>query len=152
MKAGKKQIAHLFIELGIMLEILGENPFKSRAYKNAARTIERLPDDLEEMTCSGELIKVEGIGPAITKKIATIIETGSLPKLDEVKAIIPPGLFPMLQIPELTPRKINLLWKKLGITTVAELERACREYRLAELRGFSEESQERILGHIRRED
>lgn len=150
MKAEKKQIANMFQELGILLEILGENPFKIRAYENAAKIIERLPDDLEVLTRRGELTKIDGIGPAIGKKIATIIETGRLPKLDEVRATIPPGLIPMLEIPELSPRKINLLWKKLGITTVAELKDACRDNRLAELRGFDAENQREILNYLER--
>jgi len=131
-----------------MLGISGENPFKIRAYENAAKIIEGLPDDLEELVSTGELIEIEGIGPAIVKKITAIIKTGNLPKLDELKATIPPGLIRMLEIPELTPRKINLLWKKFGITTLEELEKACRENRVIELRGFSEESQEEILKYF----
>lgn len=151
MKAEKEQIANMFRELGSMLEILGENPFKIRAYENAAKIIENISDDLEELAQTGKLTEIEGIGPAISKKIASIIETGRLPKLDEVKASIPPGLIGMLEIPELTPRKANLLWKKLGITTVQELKDACRENRLAELRGFDAESQREILDYLENE-
>jgi DNA polymerase (family 10) len=151
MKAEKEQIANALRELGIMLEILGENPFKIRAYENAAKIIENISDDLKELARSGKLTKIEGIGPAISKKIATIVETGRLPKLDEVKSSIPSGLIQMLQIPQLTPRKINLLWKKLGITTVEKLKKACRDNRLAELHGFGAESQREILGYIESE-
>lgn len=114
MRVDKEKIARMLRELGIMLEILGENPFKIRAYEKAAKIFEELPDDLEKLARSGELIKIEGIGPAIAKKINAIIETGKLPKLDEVKSSIPPGLIRMLEIPGLTPLKINLLWKKIG--------------------------------------
>ncbi len=148
MKPDSKQISEMFRELGLMLEILGENPFKTRAYEHAAKIIEELPDDLEKLAHIGKLTDIEGIGQAIAKKIATIIETGSLPKLDEVQESIPPGLLEMLKIPELTPRKINLIWKKLGITTVEELEKACRENKLPELRGFNEGIQEEILRNI----
>ena len=151
MRADKEQIANMIGELGVMLGISGENPFKIRAYENAAKIVKTLPDDLEEFVSTGELIKIEGIGPAIAKKITAIIETGKLPKLDEVRSAIPSGLVEMLEIPQLTPRKINLLWKKLGITTVTELETACRENRLIELRGFSEESQREILGYLESE-
>jgi DNA polymerase (family 10) len=148
MKTDKTTVANMFRELGVMLEIKGENPFKIRAYENAAKIIEKLPENLEGLARSSDLIRIDGIGPAIAKKISTIIETGGLPKLDEVRASIPPELIRMLEIPGLTPHKINLLWKKLGITTVAELKDACRENRLAELRGFGEESQTEILKYF----
>lgn len=143
-----KQIAEMLRQLGMMLEILGENPFKFRSYDKAAEIIEKLQIDLEELSRSGKLINIEGIGPAISRKITTIIETGNLPKLDEAKKSIPLGLLEMLKIPEMTPRKINLVWKKLGITTMNELAKACRENRLAQQRGFGEESQREILKHI----
>lgn len=148
MKPTNKEIAEMFRELGMLLEILGENPFKIRAYLNAARVIEELPDGLAQLNRSGEIIPVEGIGPAISRKINTIIETGNLPKLDEVRKSIPPGLLEMLAIPGLTARKINAIWKKLGITTVNGLAQACRQNRLKDLRGFNEESQREILRHI----
>lgn len=138
----------MFRELGTLLEIMGENPFKSRAYENAARIIEKLQDDLEGLARSGDLLKIEGIGPAIVKKISAIIDTGSLPKLDEVRASIPPELIRMLGIPELTPQKINLLWKKLGITSLSELEKGCLQNRLMTLRGFSAEDQKNILRYF----
>lgn len=148
MKPDKFKIANTLRELGIMLEILGENPFKIRAYENAAKIIEKLPDDLEELARTEELIKIEGIGRAIAKKISTIIETGNLPKLDEVKGTIPHGVLAMLQIPELTPRRINLIWKKLGIASIDELKKACRENRLVDLRGFGEDDLQEILRRI----
>ena len=148
MRLDKLKVANILKELGIMLEISGENPFKIRAYENAAKIIEKLPDDLEELVYTRELIKIEGIGQAISKKIATIIETGNLPKLDEVKSSIPSGLLRMLDIPPLTPRKINLLWQKLGITTLEELKKACHENKVIGLRGFNKEDQEKMLNTI----
>jgi len=135
-------------QLGTTLEILGENPFKIRSYYNAAEIIENLQIDLQELSRSGKLTNIEGIGPAISKKITTIIETGNLPKLDEAKQSVPPGLLEMLKIPEMNPRRINLVWKKLGITKIDELAEACRKNRLAQLRGFSEEGQREILRYI----
>lgn len=148
MKTDKFKVANILKELGIMLEILGENPFKIRAYENAAEIIEKLPGDLEELVHTGKLIKIEGIGPAISKKITTIIETDNLPKLDEVKNSIPSGLLQMLSIPQLTPRKINLLWEKLGITTLEALKKACHENEVIRLRGFNKEDQQEILKTI----
>lgn len=143
-----KQIAEMLRQLGMMLEILGENHFKFRSYYKAAEIIEKLQINLEELSRSGELIKIEGIGPAISKKITTIIETGNLPKLDEVKKSIPSGLLEMLKIPGMNPRKINLVWKKLDITNIDELLAACQENRLSQLRGFGKESQREILRYV----
>ncbi|RKY46638.1 MAG: histidinol-phosphatase, partial [Candidatus Neomarinimicrobiota bacterium] len=120
-----EQIAEIFKELGAILELKGENPFKARAYYNAARIIEKLPAPMEEMINSGEIARIKGIGEAVIKKSKVLIETGQLPYYEKLKSSIPPGLLEMLKIPGLGPRKVRKLWQELGITNIGELEYAC---------------------------
>lgn len=146
----KKEIIKLLEEISIMLELKGENPFKSRAYQNAARAIETMSGDVFELVSNNEIDKVPGIGKAIADKLKTLITSGTLPYYDELKASIPEGLFEILQIPGLGPKKVKLIWEKLNITTIGELEYACTENRLRDLPNFGQKSQDNILLGIER--
>ena len=148
MKLDQKQIATILKEMAVLLELKGENPFKIRAYENASRVIEGLSEDLSELISSGRLIGIKGIGSGIAEKIRILAETGSLPDYDKLKSSIPSGLVEMLKIQGMGPKKIKAVWEKLGITTVGELEYACRENRLVDLPGFGLKSQEKILQGI----
>lgn len=144
----KKTVINILNEIGLLLELKGENPFKSRAYYNAARTIEVLDDDIEKLIKEDRLKDVKGIGDALNKKITELITTGRLEYYDNLKASIPEGLIEMLKIPGLGPKKIKTLYDKLDIKTVGELEYACIENRLVELPGFGEKTQKKILEGI----
>ncbi|SFP94757.1 DNA polymerase (family 10) [Caldicoprobacter faecalis] len=135
-------------EIGLLLELKGENPFKSRAYYNAARIIEVLDEDLETLVSEGRLKDVKGIGEALNKKLTELVTTGRLKYYEELKESVPPGLVEMLKIPGLGPKKIKTLYDKLGITTIGELEYACIENRLVSLPGFGEKTQKKILEGI----
>ncbi len=148
MKLDQKEVAALLKEMAVLLELQGENPFKVRAYENASRIIEGLSGDLEEMVKTGEIMKIKGIGSGIAEKIKTLMETGHMPEYEELKQITPPGLIEMLKIPGMGPKKIKAVWEKLGITTIGELEYACKENRLADLPGFGVRTQEKILQGI----
>src|SRR6202012_2821033 len=102
-----QQIAALFEELGDLLEIQGANSFRVRAYRNAARTLENLSESVEDLiaTSSKSLTDLEGIGKDLAQKIETIVRTGSLPQLEELRIQIPPGVLEMLRIPGLGPKK-----------------------------------------------
>lgn len=144
----KKTVIDILNEIGLLLELKGENPFKSRAYYNAARTIEVLDDDIEKLIKEDRLKDVKGIGDALNKKLTELVTTGRLEYYDNLKASIPEGLIEMLKIPGLGPKKIKTLYDKLDIKTVGELEYACIENRLVELPGFGEKTQKKILEGI----
>jgi DNA polymerase (family 10) len=142
-----KSIIEIFEEIGTLLEIKGENPFKSKAYYNAAKTLSSI-DNLEEKIKNKRLKEIKGIGDALSKKIEEYSETGRLEYFEELKREIPPSLLELTDIPNLGPKKINVLFKELGIMNVGELEYACRENRLVTLPGFGEKTQEKILKGI----
>lgn len=148
MSVDKKTVVNILNEIGLLLELKGENPFKSRAYYNAARTIEVLDDDIEKLIKEDRLKDVKGIGDAINKKLTELVTTGRLEYYENLKALIPEGLIEMLKIPGLGPKKIKTLYDKLDIKTVGELEYACIENRLVELPGFGEKTQKKILEGI----
>jgi DNA polymerase (family X) len=144
----KDQVAEILVEIGILLELKGENPFKTRAYANAARTLETLGEPLEKVIADQRLGAFKGIGEALQKKITELATTGKLAYYDELKASVPPGLFEMLQIPGVGPKKVKVLYDKLGIKNVAELEAACKAGKVAGLDGFGEKTQAKICEGI----
>jgi DNA polymerase (family 10) len=144
----KKDIIRILEEIGVYLEIKGESPFKVIAYCNAARRLETLEEDLEELVRRDGLTTLKGIGDALSKKITELVTMGRLEYYDELKASIPPGHLEMLRIPGLGPKKIRALHEKLAVETLGELEYACRENRLIELPGFGEKTQHKILTGI----
>ncbi len=131
-----------------MLELKGENPFKSRAYVNAARAIESLTAPLEKVFAPDSQEKVKGIGDGIHKKICELVATGRLAYYEELKDSIPPGLMTLLGIPGLGPKKVKVLYEKLGIETIEQLEKACAEGHVARLDGFGEKTQANICAGI----
>ncbi len=146
----KEKVAEILLEIGTLLELKGENPFKTRAYANAARTLEGLGEPLAKLVAEKRLGEVKGIGEALEQKITELVETGRLKYYDELKASIPPGLIEMLEISGLGPKKIQALNKKLGIDSIAKLETACQAGKVAELDGFGEKTQTNILEGIER--
>ncbi|MBF0293513.1 MAG: hypothetical protein HQK86_15305 [Nitrospinae bacterium] len=144
----KKVIASVLDDLGALMELLGENPFKVRAILHAARAVETFTGDLKQLADEGRLTEIKGVGESIAGKINALLNTGSLPELEELKSKIPAGVFEMLKIPGLGPKRAKALWQNLGVTTVRELEYACNENRLLELDGFGAKSQENILKGI----
>ncbi len=146
----KSKVAETLVEIGTLLELKGENPFKTRAYSNAARAIENLAEPLEKIIAEDRLAEVKGIGEGIGKKIKELVETGKLVYYEELRASIPAGLSEMLEIPGVGPRKVKTLHDKLGIQNVAELEAACQSGKVAELAGFGEKTAANICEGIQR--
>jgi len=144
----KEKVAEILVEIGILLELKGENPFKTRAYSNAARALDGLAEPLEKLVAEQRLGDIPGIGEAIEKKITELVTTGRLKYYEELKASIPSGLVEMLQIPGVGPKKIKALRDKLGLETIAQLEAACQAGDVAALDGFGEKSQQKILEGI----
>ncbi|MGH7831902.1 MAG: helix-hairpin-helix domain-containing protein, partial [Candidatus Binatia bacterium] len=131
-----------------LLEIQGENPFKCRAYENAARALESQGESPAALVQSGKLTEVKGIGSGIAEKIVEMVEKGKSSYLQELRKSIPQGVMEMLQIPGMGPKKAKLLYDQLNIHNVGELEYACKENRLLDLKGFGAKSQENILKGI----
>jgi len=144
----RKDVIKILEEIGTLLELNGENPFKSRAYYAAARSIETMDTDLAILIKEERLSTIRGIGKALEQKITEFVTTGSLEYYETLKASIPPGLIEMLGIQHLGPKKIHSLYEKLRISTIGELEYACLENRLVELPGFGDKTQSKILAGI----
>lgn len=145
----KEQIAGILDEIHVILELKGENPFKVRAYQTAARALEALDEDLGEMIEGRGLGSIKGIGKALAEKIEMLYKEGHLKYYEELKASIKPGLIEMLEIPGLGPKKIKAMNEGLGIASIKELEAACKSGKVAELDGFGEKTQEKILMGIK---
>jgi DNA polymerase (family 10) len=144
----KDEVAEILTEIATLLELKGENPFKSRAYINAARALEACTTPLDKIFFTDSTETIKGIGEGLHKKITELVVTGKLVYYEELKASIPPGLVAMLAIPGLGPKKIKAMHDKLKITTLELLEAACKEGKVAELPGFGEKTQTNILAGI----
>jgi DNA polymerase (family 10) len=144
----KDQVAEVLEDIAMMLELKGENVFKIRAYKNAARAIESFAGNLQAAAKDEKLSEIEGIGKAIAEKIGELVLTGSLPYHEELKGEFPPGIFDMFEIPGMGPKKIQAVWHELGVTTLTGLEAACKDGRIADLPGFGEKTAANILKGI----
>jgi len=148
--ADKIAVARALRELGMLLEVQGENPFKVRAYENGARALEELPGGLDEVIAAGTLTEIPGIGKALAEKITELAHTGRLALLDRVRSELPSGIGDMLRIPDLGPKKVAALLAALSIGSVAELEKACQDGRVREVKGFGEKTEKKILEGIHR--
>jgi DNA polymerase (family 10) len=146
----KDQVAGILGEIAVLLELKGENPFKSRAYVNAARALENLSEPLDKIVAENRLGDIDGIGEALQKKITELVTTGKLVYYEELKAATPSGLVAMLDIPGLGPKKIKVVHDELGVETVEQLEQACRDGRVAKLKGFGEKTAANIREGIAR--
>jgi len=144
----KKGIAQVLEQIGSLLELKGENPFRVRAYHTAARAIAAFPGDLEQGLTSGELAAVKGIGPATLELVEEVRATGRSRLLDNLKDEVPPGLAEMMKISGLGVTKIRQLWQSLHVESLAELEEAAKDGSLAKLPRFGKKTAENILKGI----
>lgn len=143
-------VADVFEEIADLLDLKGENPFRIRAYRNAARMIRDLGRELRDMVGAGEdLTELPGIGEDLAKKIEEIVRTGQCAALEDLKSESAPGILELLRIPGLGPKRVKALNKSLGITNMEQLEAAAREGRIRELPGFGEKSERQILEAIK---
>jgi len=144
----KREIIAALEEIGELLEIQGENPFKVRAYQNAARILEGLPQDPADLVASGEIQNIKGIGSGLSEKITEMVKQGKSSYLQELRRSIPPGVLELLKVPGLGPKKAKVLYEELDLHNLGELEYACKENRLLDLKGFGAKTQENILKGI----
>lgn len=144
----KEYVAQVLEQIATMLELKGENVFKIRAYQNAARAMETFGGNLQKAVGEGTLATVPGIGKAIAEKLTELVVTGNLSYYNILKAEFPPGIFEMFGIPGMGPKKIQAVWQKLGMVSIADLEAGCKDGRVAALRGFGEKTAANILKAI----
>lgn len=144
----KDEIADIFESIAQMLELKGENIFKIRAYTNAARALETYSGDLAVAAAENRLGDIQGVGKAIADKVTELVTTGQLGFYEKLKAEFPAGIFELFELQGLGPKKIKALWEQLSVTTVAELEAACKDGRAAGLPGFGKKTSDNILAAI----
>ena len=135
-------------EIGVLLELKGENAFKVRAYQSGARTLERLEDNFEQIVEAGRLKELKGIGQALVQKIELLYREGRLPFYEDLKASVAPGLLEFLEIPGLGGKKVKVIYDQLGIDTMDALKEACISGTIEALEGFGKKSAEKILSGI----
>lgn len=139
-------IAAIFEEIADLLEIRGENPFRVRAYRNAARSVSEFGQDIKTLfDRGGELPKLPGIGPDLGAKIHEIAATGSAALLERLRKEFPSAITELLKIPGLGPKRVKLLHDALGVQTVDELRQAARSGRIRDVAGFGEKTEQHIL-------
>lgn len=144
----KWQVARTLDEIASYVELSESNRFKATAYERAAKAVSALDRDLNALVASGELYDVSGIGKATGAVIEELLRTGSSRYLEDLRKQYPAGIFELLRVPKLGLRKVGILHSKLGIGNLDELEAACRDGRVATLKGFGEKTQQKILDGI----
>ena len=148
MAVEKKAVTEILAQMATYLELKGENPFKIRAYENAARIIEGIQGDIQNLIVTGDIRKIKGIGQGIADKLREFAETGYIQEHKKLQKALPPGLLNILKIQGLGPKRAKILHDKLGIQSIADLEKACKKNVLLKLEGFGEKMEENILKGI----
>jgi DNA polymerase (family 10) len=145
------EVARLFRELADLLEIEEANPFRVRAYRTAARTVENHPEAIADLAIHHpeRLTDLPGIGEDLAGKIVDIARSGELPALEAARRRLPIGLTSLLRLPGLGPRRVHTLFRELGVQNAAALRSACRAQRVRELPGFGARLEERLLHELR---
>ncbi len=141
------EVAQVLEEIADLLEIQGADPYRVRAYRNAARTVRDQPEPLAELLRNPDrrLEDLPGIGADLAGKIRTILQTGSLPLLGELRRQVPAGVRELMRVPSVGPKRALALYQQLGVTSPADLRRAAEEHRVCALRGFGEKTEQNIL-------
>ena len=140
----KFTVARTLDEISRYIELSDSNPFKARAFEKAARAVENLDEDLEDLIARGRLSDVSGIGKATGAVVEEVVRTGTSKYLEELRAQYPPGIFELLRVPKLGLKKIGVLHSELGIASLDDLEEAIEEGRLQKLKGFGAKTAEHI--------
>src|SRR5687767_8129626 len=144
----KATIADVLEKIATLLELKGENPFKIRAYTNAARSLETWGGNVADLGNEETLEKIPGIGKAIAAKIKELVETGGLKFFDDLRGEFPADILELFTVPGLGAKKIKALHEKLQVSSIAQLHEACVAGRVAELPGFGKTTQEKLCKSI----
>jgi DNA polymerase (family 10) len=144
------EVAAVFDQIADLLEFRGENPFRVRAYRNAARTIRDLPEAVARIAADPQrkLSDLEGIGKDLAEKIYTLLGGGSLPMLDDLLREIPESVLAIMRIPGLGPKRVAALHKELHINSFEDLRAACQSHRVRDLHGFGAKTEQAILAGL----
>lgn len=132
-------------EIALLLELKGENPFKTRAYKNGADIVQNFDGDIVALAAANKLQGIKGIGEALQQKLHELASTGQLEYHTKLRAEFPETLFELFDLQGLGPKKIRILHEILGVNSIAELKKACEDGRVAKLKGFGDKTSEKIL-------
>ena len=144
----KEEIARILEQIAALLELKGENPFKIRAYVNAARAIETFGGNVPDLQDEEAVAKIPGIGKSIALKIKELAGTGSLKYLEDLRAQFPEAILELFSIPGLGAKKIKALYDRLRVSSIEQLREACEAGRVAELPGFGDTTQAKICKAI----
>lgn len=144
----KKVLVAILDEMGTLLELQGANPFKARAFHNASRAIDGITQDIGALVQSGEILEIDGVGKTIAGVISDLVEKGKSKDYDQLRKSIPTGVLEMLKIQGLGPKKVRLLYEKLKIKSIDDLEKMAKSEKLKKLDGFGKKSAENILRGI----
>jgi len=144
------EVARTFSELADLLELTGGNPYKVRAYRQAAQVVDTLPSPVSELWRRGELTSIASIGERIAARIGQLLERGTLADRDDLAGRVPPGVVELLSIEGVGPKTVAAAWKALGVTDVEGLEQACRTGQLSALPRLGERRAHAILEAIQR--
>jgi DNA polymerase (family X) len=144
-KLNKKEIAEILEEIALLLELKAANPFRVRAYRNAARTLLNLDEELKTIIAEKRLTDLENIGEDLAEKITTLFLKGHLPFYEKLKRSIPAGLLELISVQGLGAKKVRRLYEKLKITSLAKLKKACLQNKISKLKGFGKKTEQNIL-------
>lgn len=143
-----REIAAVFTDIADMLEVKGESPFRITAYRRAARALEGLTEDIAAVAAREELEEIPGIGKGTAEKIQEFLRTGTLKYYEELRASLPPGITALMAVPEVGPKTAMLLYERLGVKTIDDLEQAAQAGKIRTLPRMGEKTEENILKGI----
>ena len=143
-----REIAALLEEMATFMELKGENPFRCRAFSNAARQIEMLQEPVADLVDREELENIRGIGKGLAQDITELVRSGRLKQFEDLKASVPEGLLEMTEIPGLGAKGVRTIYEKLGVSDVDALAKACQAGQVENLSGFGRKTTEKILQGI----
>lgn len=148
----REEIARVLEEIATLLELKGENPFRIRAYRNGARAVRNMDEDLGEVIRSGRLTKYAGIGSHLALKIQELFQTGRLKEYEQLKKKTLPGLLDLIQIQGLGPKRVKTLSQKLKIHTVKQLKTALANGKIAKLKGFGKKMEAKLASALSKKE
>ncbi len=147
-----RDVANILNHIADILELLGENRFRVGAYRKAASVIDSLSKDINDVAEANELQKLPGIGAHIAERLEELLITGRMKYFEELKEMVPPGLVELTKVRGLGPRTASLLYEKLGITNLAQLEKAVSEHKLRDIKGLGAKTEENILKNLKEKE
>lgn len=144
----REEMVTILEEIALLLELKDENPFKVKAYRSGAETVRSFPDDIVALAAANELKGIKGIGEALRDKLHEMATTGSLQFHQKLRAEFPEGLFALFELQGLGAKKIKVLHRDLGISSIEELKQACLANKIAGTPGFGAKTQSNLLEAI----